>query len=138
MNQERRIAGTNSVSIEHVKKLTDRLPYTRIQIPEIIMDGVVQWQDVIPESYGEDQEGRFFLVTKVVTNIVTTQNTEEGIKSINDPVCLCLFQRFPDKEDFVEFTSNTTGIFFLLSADSFKEIADMLDKQKGHIVDTYT
>lgn len=138
MNQEIPIPGANPVSIRQVKKLADQLAYSEIQVPKIVMDETIQWQDVIPESYGEDQEGRFFLVTRVVTTVVTMKNTKEGIMSTNAPVCLCLFQRFPGKEDFVEFTSNTTGIFFRLSIKSFKEIVDQLDKGKGHTVNIYT
>lgn len=138
MDQEIPIPGANPVSIKQVKKLADRLAYTEIQVPKIVMDETIQWQDIIPESYGEDQEGRFFLVTRVVTTIVTTKNTEKGITSVNIPVCLCMFQRFPDKEDFVEFTSNTTGLFFRLSIKSFKEIVDQLDKGKGHTVNIRT
>lgn len=138
MDQEIPIPGANPVSIRQVKKLADRLAYTEIQVPKIVMDETIQWQDIIPESYGEDQEGRFFLVTRVVTTIVTTKKTEEGITSVNIPVCLCMFQRFPGKEDFVEFTSNTTGLFFRLSIKSFKEIVDQLDKGKGHTVNIYT
>lgn len=138
MDQEIPIPGANPVSIKQVKKLADRLAYTEIQVPKIVMAETIQWRDIIPESYGEDQEGRFFLVTRVVTTIVTTRDTEKGIVSVNNPVCLCLFQRFPGKKDFVEFTSNTTGIFFRLSIKSFKEIVDILDKYKGYIVDIHT
>lgn len=138
MDQEIPIPGANPVSIKQVKKLADRLAYTEIQVPKIVMDETIQWQDIIPESYGKDQEGRFFLVTRVVTTVVTTKKTEDGITSANAPVCLCLFQRFPGKEDFVEFTSNTTGLFFRLSIKSFKEIVDQLDKGKGHTVNIRT
>lgn len=133
MDQEMTIPGTNPVSIKQVKKLADRLPYTKVQIPEIVMGETIQWQNIIPGSYGEDQKGRFFLVTKVVTTIVTIKGTGRGI----NPVYLCLFQRFSDKENFVEFTSNTTGIFFQLSINSFKEIVDILDGRKGHKVNFY-
>lgn len=143
MDQEIPIPGANPVSIKQVKKLADRLAYTEIQVPKIVMDETIQWQDIIPESYGEDREGRFFLVTQLVTTITTVETFKEGIfkgKSITsfEPVCLCLFQRFPDKEDFVEFTSNTTGIFFRLSIKSFKEIVDQLDKGRGHTVSIRT
>ena len=137
MNQEIPIPGANPVSVRQVKKLADRLAYTEIQVPEIVTNEVIQWESVIPGSYGEDQEGRFFLITKVVTTIVTTEDTGKGIMSTNSPICLCLFQRFAGKKDLVEFTSNTTGIFFRLSIKSFKEIVDILDGRKGHKVDIY-
>jgi len=126
------------VSVEHIEVLARRLPYLRIYVSKIFSGEKIQWQNIHPGSYGIDDEGRFFLVTKIVTIITTSEITNGKPVLTIEPVYMCILQRFPEDKEFVEYTTNTSEILFRLSIDSLREVVNILQSRKGSLVDLYS
>jgi len=128
---------SDQVSIKHVRALANKLPYLRISVPEVVSGEEIQWQNIIPGTYGTDQEGRFFLITKPVITMVTFKLSKGKPASIFEPVYICILQRFPEDTGFIEYTTNTLGRLFRLSIESLKEIVNALQHNKDLLVDHF-